>query len=187
MNIMMVGVGGQGLVMTSGIIAEVARRAGFDVKTNDVIGLSQRGGRVWASIRFDKKVYSTNIPDGEADFLLALEPLEGYRYKTMLKDSGIILMNERIMYPADVVFEKADYPNADIQNMLDTYESYSMDATKVGKTLGNKQVANTIILGMLAKKLEIDRQIWEDVIHERVPQKAQLINQEAFEYGYDFV
>lgn len=187
MNIMMVGVGGQGLVMTSGIIAEVAKRAGYDVKTNDVIGLSQRGGRVWASIRFGKKVYSTNIPDGQADFLLALEPLEGYRYMSMLKDQGIVLMNERIMFPADVVFEKAEYPKEDIQKMLDSYESYSIDATKVGQNLGNKQVANTIILGMLAKKLDIDRKIWEDVIHERVPQKAKLINQEAFEYGYDFV
>lgn len=187
MNIMMVGVGGQGLVMTSGIIAEVARRDGFDVKTNDVIGLSQRGGRVWASIRFGKKVYSMNIPDGEADFLLALEPLEGYRYKTMLKSDGVIMMNERIMYPADVVFDKAEYPEVEIKAMLEEFESYAVDATTVGTKLGNKMVANTIILGMLAKKLVMDKSIWVEVILERVPEKAKSINQKAFDYGYDFV
>lgn len=187
MNIMMVGVGGQGLVMTSGIIAEVLLKAGYDVKTNDVIGLSQRGGRVWASIRFDAKVYSPNIPNSEVDFLLALEPLEGYRYKETLKDTGVILMNEHIIYPSDVVFEKHEYPHEDILDMLEKYESYSLDATKIGKTLGNKMVGNTIILGMLAKKLDVDRQIWEEVIHERVPRKARIVNQNAFEYGYDYV
>lgn len=187
MNIMMVGVGGQGLVMTSGIIAEVARRAGFDVKTNDVIGLSQRGGRVWASIRFSDKVYSMNIPDGEADFLLALEPLEGYRYQAMLRSKGVVLMNNRIMYPSDVVFEKAEYPQAEIDTMLKTYESYALDANDVAQNFGNKMAANTVILGMLAKKLDIDKSIWVDVILERVPKKAIETNQKAFDYGYDFV
>jgi len=187
MNIMIVGVGGQGLVLTSGIVCEVAKRSGYDVKSNDVIGLSQRGGRVWANIRFDKKVYSPNIPVGEADFLLALEPLEGYRYKNMLKEDGVIFMNERIIYPSDVVFDKAEYPIKDIEDMLEAFESYAIDATKIGKTLGNMMVANTIILGMLAKKLDFDVAIWEAVISERVPKKAQLLNQEAFYYGYRYV
>lgn len=187
MNIMMVGVGGQGLVLTSGIIAEVARRSGYDVKTNDVIGLSQRGGRVWASIRFDDKVYSMNIPDGEADVLIALEPLEGLRYKNMLKKDGIILMNERIIYPADVVFEKTDYPMEDIEQMLNKYQSFSVDATSIATTFGNKMVANTILLGMLAGLSQLDRSIWEDVITEFVPSKAKLMNQEAFDYGYRYV
>lgn len=187
MNIMMVGVGGQGLVMTSGIIAEVARRAGYDVKTNDVIGLSQRGGRVWASIRFAEKVYSMNIPDGEADFLLALEPLEGYRYIEMLKKTGTILMNKRIMYPSDVVFDKAEYPTEPIEDMLKAYESYALDANEIAQNFGNKMAANTVILGMLAKKLDIDKSIWEAVISERVPEKAKMINQKSFDYGYDFV
>jgi indolepyruvate ferredoxin oxidoreductase beta subunit len=186
-NIMMCGVGGQGLVLTSGIVSEVARRAGFDVKSNDVIGLSQRGGRVWANIRIGDKVYSPNIPVGEADYLLALEPLEGYRYLTMLKDSGVVMMNKRIIYPADVVFEKAEYPEEDIDKMLADFESYAVDATDKGKELGNKMVANTIILGMLAGKMSIDKKIWEDVILERVPAKAKEINQEAFDYGFEYV
>lgn len=186
-NIMMVGVGGQGLVMTSGIVSEVARLAGYDVKSNDVIGLSQRGGRVWANIRFGEKIYSPNIPVGEADYLMALEPLEGYRYKDMLKTDGVILMNQKIIYPSDVVFEKDEYPEDSIEEMLKSFESYALDATHKGVELGNKMVANTILLGMLAKKLSIDKYIWEQVLLARVPEKARAINQKAFDFGYSYV
>jgi len=186
-NILMCGVGGQGLVMTSGIISEVALLSGHDVKSNDVIGLSQRGGRVWANIRIGEKVFSPNIPMGEADYLLALEPLEGYRYSGMVREDGVILMNKRVIYPSDVVFEKKDYPMDKIEDMLNTYESYAIDATEEGKLLGNKMTANTIILGMLAKKLDIDTAIWEKVISERVPPKASSINLEAFKLGYNYV
>lgn len=182
-NILMVGVGGQGLVMTSGIIAEVLMQAGYDVKTNDVIGLSQRGGRVWASIRFGDKVYSPNIPEGEVDFLLALEPLEGLRYSTLLKEEGTILLNDKKMYPSDVVFEKAEYPEEAITNMLSTYKSKHLDAFETARGLGNKMAANTILLGMLAADLDVDIEIWERVISERVPAKAKAINLEAFKVG----
>ncbi len=186
-NIMLCGVGGQGLVMTSGIIAEVAHLSGYDVKTNDVIGLSQRGGRVWASIRFGKKVFSPNIEEGTLDFLLALEPLEGYRYSKMLKDDGVILMNDKIIYPSDVVFDKAEYPLDEIESLKLKYESYSLDATHKGVELGNKMVANTIILGMLAAKLTLDVSIWLKVIKKRVPPKAVDLNESAFRFGYELV
>jgi len=186
-NIMMVGVGGQGLVLTSGIIAEVAKRHGFDVKSNDVIGLSQRGGRVWANIRMGDKVYSPNTPVGETDFLLALEPLEGYRYTPMLKEDGVVFMNDRKVYPSDVVFDKDIYPEAAIDEMKAKFESYALDATEAGKKMGNKMVANTIILGMLAAKMPMDKDLWEEVILENVPAKAKEVNKQAFDFGYDFV
>lgn len=185
-NIMICGVGGQGLVLTSGIIVEVAMRSGFDVKSNDVIGLSQRGGRVWANVRYGEKVFSPNIEVGEADFLLAFEPLEGLRTSIMLKDSGVLFMNNRKMYPSDVVFEKEVYPEEDIKKMLDRYESYSMDATLKGIDIGNKMVSNTILLGMLARKVELDVAVWKEVITERVPDKALEYNMLAFDYGYEF-
>jgi indolepyruvate ferredoxin oxidoreductase beta subunit len=186
-NIMLCGVGGQGLVLTSGIVAEVARRSGYDVKSNDVIGLSQRGGRVWASVRFGEKVYSPNIEVGDADFLLALEPLEGLRYSAMLKPEGIIMMNQKIIYPADVVFEKKTYPQEAIQNLLNDYESYALDATQVGVELGNKMVANTIVLGMLSAAMTLELNIWRSVLKERVPPKAIELNMRAFDYGYAYV
>lgn len=186
-NVLLCGVGGQGLVLTSGIISEVAKRHGFDVKSNDVIGLSQRGGRVWANIRMGDKVYSPNTPTGEADYLLALEPLEGYRYTPMLRKEAVVFMNDRKVFPSDVVFDKDVYPEAAIDEMKKTFESYALDATEAGKKMGNKMVANTIILGMLAAKLPIEKSIWEDVILENVPEKAKAVNQEAFDFGYEFV
>lgn len=186
-NVILCGVGGQGLVLTSGIVAEVAKRHGFDVKSNDVIGLSQRGGRVWANIRMGEKVYSPNIPTGETDYLLALEPLEGYRYTPMLKKDGVVFMNDKKVYPADVVFDKDVYPEAAIEQMKKTFESYALDASEAGKKMGNKMVANTIILGMLAAKLPMDKALWEEVILENVPEKAKAVNKKAFDFGYEFV
>lgn len=186
-NIMICGVGGQGLVLTSGIIVEVIKRAGFDVKSNDVIGLSQRGGRVWANVRFGERVYSPNIDQGEADFLLAFEPLEGLRAIMMLKDNGVILMNTKKIYPSDVVFEKAEYPEEKIEEMLQKYESYSVDASLKGIEIGNRMISNTILLGMLAKKLPVDVSLWREVISEKVPKKALDFNIKAFEFGYEFV
>lgn len=186
-NIMICGVGGQGLVLTSGIISEVALLSGYDVKSNDVIGLSQRGGRVWASIRFGEKVHSPNIEAGETDFLLAMEPLEGYRYRNMLKNDGVVIMNHKVIYPADVVFEKSDYPQTEIDQLLEAHESYALDASQKGVELGNKMVANTIILGMLAAKLTFSIDTWLTVIKSRVPAKAVDINEKAFHFGYDYV
>lgn len=186
-NIMLCGVGGQGLVLTSGIIAEVAVRHGFDVKSNDVIGLSQRGGKVWANIRMGSKVYSPNIPTGETDYLLALEPLEGYRYTPMLRPQAIVFMNDRIVYPSDVVFEKDIYPQANIDAMKAQFETYALDASQAGHDMGNKMVANTIVIGMLAAKLPMAKALWLEVILERVPDKARAVNEQAFAYGYGYV
>lgn len=186
-NIMLCGVGGQGLVLTSGIISEVARRHGFDVKSNDVVGLSQRGGRVWANVRMGQKVYSPNIKPGQTDFLVALEPLEGYRYMPMLKESGVILMNDKKVYPADVVFEKDTYPEEAIDEMKESFLTYGLDATSQGSKMGNKMVANTILLGMLAGKMPIDKAIWQTVIKENVPEKALEINEKAFDFGFEYV
>jgi indolepyruvate ferredoxin oxidoreductase beta subunit len=186
-NVMLCGVGGQGLVLTSGIISEVAKRHGFDVKSNDVVGLSQRGGRVWANVRMGDKVYSPNILPGDCDYLVALEPLEGYRYMPMLKNSGVILMNEKKVYPSDVVFEKTSYPEEEIEAMKEKYLTYALDATSQGSKLGNKMTANTILLGMLAAKLPIAKEIWQAVIKENVPEKALEINEKAFDFGYEYV
>lgn len=187
MNIMLVGVGGQGLVLTSGILAEVAKRCGYDVKSNDVIGLSQRGGRVFSNVRYGKKVYSPNIQVGQADHLLALEPLEGLRSQNMLKENGTVFINSKVILPSDVVFEKEIWPQEAYDAFLVNYESYAVDATEVGKGIGNKRVSNVILLGMLACKLDLDLEAWHSVIQERVPKKALKQNMEAFQYGYDLV
>ena len=109
-NIYMAGVGGQGLVLTTEIVVEVAFLEGYEVKSNDVIGLSQRGGKVWGSVRFGEKVHSALIPEGQGDLLLAMEELEGLRLSYALKKGAKIIFNEEIIFPNRVLIEKDEYP-----------------------------------------------------------------------------
>jgi len=185
-NIILAGVGGQGLVLATRLIVEVAFRAGFDVKTNDVIGLSQRGGRVWGSVRFGEKIYSPNIPPKEGDILLGLEPLEAYRWSHLMKDGGYIILNEKEDYPTPVLLELEKYPAEEIEVMKDNYKVINVDAVEEAKKAGNIKAANTVILGIMARYLDIDTKIWEEVIRENVPEKAIEANINAFYRGYSY-
>ena len=184
-NIMLAGVGGQGLVLATKIIAEVAFRAGYDVKTNDVIGLSQRGGRVWGSVRFGEKIHSPNIPPKEGDILLGLEPLESYRWSYLMKDGGYIILNNKEDYPTPVLLEQEKYPVEEIEALKDNYNVITINAVEEAKKAGNIKAANTIMLGVMAKYLDIDSKIWEEVLRENVPKKAIDENISAFYRGYN--
>ena len=105
-NIYMAGVGGQGLVLTTEIIVEVAFLEGYDVKSNDVIGLSQRGGKVWGSIRFGEKVHSALIPEGEGDLLLAMEELEGLRLSAALKKVQKLYLTRKLFFPIEYLLKR---------------------------------------------------------------------------------
>lgn len=186
-NIVIAGVGGQGLVLTTKLICDAALRAGLDVKSNDVIGLSQRGGKVWGSIRIGPEVYSPNVPPKGADYLLALEPLEGLRYKRSLKDEGMIFMNSAIVPPVPVIAEKMAYPE-NIEGILaEEFDVIALDANAKAVELGSVKIANTFLVGMLAKCLSIDKKIWHEAISANVPKKFIDMNIEAFEIGYDMV
>ncbi len=186
-NIMLAGVGGQGLVLATKIISEAAFRAGFDVKTNDVIGLSQRGGRVWGSVRIGEKIYSPNIPPKEGDILIGLEPLEAYRWIHLMKDGGHIILNTREVYPTPVLLEQEEYPYDEIKRLKDIYNLVEVDAVEEARKAGNIKAANTVLIGMLAKLLTIPNNIWEEIIRENVPAKAIDVNVKAFYRGYNFV
>ncbi|MGM0397149.1 MAG: indolepyruvate oxidoreductase subunit beta [Bacillota bacterium] len=185
-NIMVAGVGGQGLVLATKIIAEAALQAGLDVKTNDVVGLSQRGGMVWGSARVGEKVNSPNIPVGEGDILLGMEPLEAMRWKGLLRKGALIVINEKRTYPSPVLLEKVEYPEDEIEAMEKDYTVIKVDAAKEAKEAGNIKAANTIMLGILAKHLDIDVDVWEKVLVENVPPKAKDANIEAFKRGYNY-
>ncbi len=156
-NIVIAGVGGQGLVLTTKLICDAALKAGLDVKSNDVIGLSQRGGKVWGSIRIGPEVYSPNVPPRGADYLLALEPLEGLRYKGSLKTSGKIFMNSAVVPPVPVIAEKMPYPENIEEKLSAEFELVSLDANKKAVELGSVKIANTFLVGMLAKCLSVDK------------------------------
>lgn len=185
MNIIIGGVGGQGLVLTTKIMAEAALAAGFDVKTNDVIGLSQRVGRIWGSVKYGEKVYSPNISEGEADILIAFEPLEAQRYLHMLKpQGGIIITNTFEMAPMYVQQGAKEYPDNIYETLEKRGKVIAIDATQKAEELGNTAVTNILMLGIAAKEMDIDKNIWMESILNNVPAKFKELNEKAFEMGY---
>lgn len=183
-NIIVAGVGGQGLVLATKIISEAAFKEGLDVKTNDVVGLSQRGGMVWGSVRIGEKVYSPNIPLGEGDIILGMEPLEAYRWSYLMKEGAIIILNKKKVYPTPVLLEKEEYPEEEIDNLKNKFNIIEIDALEEAKTAGNIKAANTILIGVLAQHLDIKMTTWEEVLKENVPTKAVEENIKAFYMGY---
>ncbi|MEK6265114.1 MAG: indolepyruvate oxidoreductase subunit beta [Clostridium sp.] len=183
-NIYTAGVGGQGLVLTTEIIVEVAFLEGFDVKSNDVIGLSQRGGKVWGSIRFGEKVHSALIPYGEGDLLLSMEELEGLRFSSCLKKGAKVIFNEEVIFPNRVLLEKDEYPENIKAGLVEKgYDVVSVNAKEIGKTLGNIKTINIILLGKLSNYLPFKEATWLKVIEEKVPHKTVEVNFSAFKAG----
>ena len=186
-NILLAGVGGQGLVLTTKLICDAAFHAGFDFKSNDVIGLSQRGGKVWGSVRIGHQVFSPNIPKGQADVLLGLEPLEGYRWSGMVKHGGTVILNTSQIPPVPVVFEKAEYPSNIETELVKNYQVIAFDANAEGRLIGSSKVANTFLVGVLAKSIpEIESIHWEKAIRNNVPENTIQLNLEAFKIGHNW-
>lgn len=185
-NIIIAGVGGQGLVLATKLIAEAAFKSGRDVKTNDVVGLSQRGGMVYGTIKFGNKVFSPNILPKTGDILLGMEPLEAYRWSHNLKDGATIIMNTKRVYPTPALLEKEPYPEEEIEALKERYQVVEIDAMNEAKASGNIKAANTILIGLLARYLDIDTGIWEEVLRENVPEKAIEENILAFRRGFGF-
>ncbi|ERI95197.1 putative indolepyruvate ferredoxin oxidoreductase, beta subunit [Clostridiales bacterium oral taxon 876 str. F0540] len=184
MNILICGVGGQGLVLTTKILAEAAFEEGYDLKTSDVIGLSQRGGMVWGSIRFGKRVHSALIPEGEADILLAMEELEGLRWSSSLKKGGKIILNEHRTFPNRVLIEKEEYPEYIKETLADKgFDIFSINANKVAKELNNIKVVNLVLLGKVSALLPFSIDTWNKVIEKNVPAKTVELNKKAFMLG----
>lgn len=185
-NIIIAGVGGQGLVLTTHIMAEAAFLAGFDAKTNDVIGLSQRGGKIWGSVRMGEKIYSPNIAPGEADILIAFEMLEGRRWRQMMKPGSVSIVNDYEIAPALVQQGQVDYPTDIFEELEKNGTVVKIAATEQAKVFGNVAVTNIIMLGAAAKYMDIPKEIWHQSVEKNVPPKFQAMNIQAFNYGYDF-
>lgn len=185
-NIIIAGVGGQGLVLTTQIMAEAAFLAGFDVKTNDVIGLSQRGGKIWGSVRMGKKIHSPNIAPGEGDILIAFEQLEGRRWRQMMKKGSIAIVNDYEIAPALVQQGQTEYQSDVIEELQKNSSVTKIKATEQAQKLGNTAVTNIIMLGAAAKHMDIPKEIWYQSIQNNVPPKFKEMNIEAFNFGYRF-
>ncbi len=184
LNTIFAGVGGQGLILTAGILMEAATRAGHPVSGSDVYGLAQRGGSVWGMVRIGNPWFSPLVPQGQADILVALEKLEGLRWASHLKPGGKVIINNHHLYPTPVLLEKEDYP-ADIPAMLADQgcQVISVDALKIASDLGNIRVANTVLLGAMSVQTDLDQRHWLEAIAARAPRGTEELNKKAFLEG----
>ncbi len=185
MNVVMAGVGGQGIILASDILAEVAMRHGYDVKKSEIHGMAQRGGSVMSHIRFSEKVFSPVIPEGECDILLSFEELETARYLDFLRPDAWVLINRYRLPPPTVSIGKEMYPEVEGIVREKTRRIVFVDAGDIALSLGNKRVLNSVLLGVLSTLLEPDTDTWEQCIAERLPEKVRDVNIMAFRMGRD--
>ena len=183
-SIMIVGVGGQGTLLTSRILGGIITMAGYDVKLSEVHGMAQRGGSVVTFVRYGEKVYEPIVEEGCADVLIAFERLEALRYAHFLKPDGVLIVNDQRIDPMTVVTGAMEYPEGIIEKLSAKYQVISLDAMEEAKKLGNTRVFNTIIVGVAARHMDFDKEQWLNVIENTVPAKTVDINKLAFETGY---
>ena len=185
-NIMIVGVGGQGTLLTSRILGGIMLSAGYDVKLSEVHGMAQRGGSVVTYVRYGDKVAEPIVEEGCADVLIAFERLEALRYAHFLKKNGVLIVNDQRIDPMPVVTGAAEYPADIIENLSKDYKVYSIDAQTEALKMGNAKVFNIIVLGLAAKHMDFSKEQWLKVIEETVPPKTIDINKAAFIKGFEF-
>ncbi len=183
-NIMIVGVGGQGTLLTSRILGGITQDAGYDVKLSEVHGMAQRGGSVVTFVRYGDKVAEPIVEEGQADVLIAFEKLEALRYAHFLKEDGALVVNEQRIEPITVVTGVAQYPENIMEGLEKEHTVYRIDAMEEAKKLGNSKVFNIIVLGMAARHMDFSEQAWLEVIEKTVPPKTVDINKKAFLAGY---
>lgn len=184
-NIMIVGVGGQGTLLTSRILGGLTIQAGYDVKLSEVHGMAQRGGSVVTFVRYGKKVNEPIVEEGQADVLIAFEKLEALRYAHFLKKDGAIIVNDQQIDPMPVVIGAAKYPDNILEQLSKNHRIFKVDAIGEAKKLGNSRVFNVIVLGIAAQHMDFSKDEWLSVIEKTVPQKTIEINKKAFEIGYN--
>ena len=184
-NIMIVGVGGQGTLLTSRIIGKAAMAEGCEVKISEVHGMAQRGGSVVTFVRFGDEVYEPVVEEGQADVIIAFERLEALRYSHYLKKGGILVVNDCRIDPMTVVIGAKQYPEGILEELKREHAVYVIDGQGIALELGNSKVLNSVVLGYAAGFIGFDQQVWLDTVAETVPQKTIEINKEAFLRGYN--
>jgi indolepyruvate ferredoxin oxidoreductase beta subunit len=192
-NVLIVGVGGQGVIMVSKVMARISQLQGFDVKQSEVHGMAKRGGVVFSHVRFGDTVWSPTIPRGKADVLVALEWAEGLRWLNFLKkDTGTFIADTQHIVPPFACLNRrrgaqsgylAEPPEAVLDQVAD---GYALNATALATELGDRRISNTILLGALSSVLDFEPEIWREVIAEMVPPKSVELNLKAFETGRDW-
>ncbi|MEG6617429.1 indolepyruvate oxidoreductase subunit beta [Peptococcaceae bacterium 1198_IL3148] len=184
-DVMLVGVGGQGTILATKVLARVAQDIGYDIKVSEIKGMAQRGGSVVTQVRLAPQVHSPLIPLGGADVILSFEKLEALRWLDYLKPDGTMIINDQAINPVPVLIGAATYPD----NVLDyikgkVQKTEVVNALDIAVKCGNARTANVVLLAVLAKHLPIDRQSWEQALTAVVPEKFIEVNRAAFNEGY---
>jgi len=183
-NILLAGVGGQGILLASEVLSEVMMMDGKDVKKNEIHGMSQRGGSVTSHVRYGEKVYSSIIPEGEVDILFSFELLETCRYLPLLREDGQVIVNNLKIAPPSVALGKQDYPENLTEEIAKKFPATTViNGLDLALEAGNPKTVNTVLLGALSNVLDVDYQLWIDALNKMVPAKLLDINLKAFELG----
>ncbi len=183
-GIVLVGVGGQGILLATQIAARAALIAGYDVKTNEVHGMAQRGGSVVAQIRYGSKVYSPLVPRGSAQVLLSLERIEALRFAELLSPDGLAVVSRQAIVPVTVSSGQAVYPEDAEERLRSRFPRLVyVDAVTVGEKLCDTRVANVVLLGALSTALSLPLESWTEAISQCVKPRFVEINVKAFQEG----
>ena len=187
---LLVGVGGQGTILASNVLAELGIELGYDTKKAEVHGMSQRGGSVVSHVSWAEQVFSPIIPDGEADILISFEKLEAMRFAKGIRPGAMVLINDYEIVPVTVSSGGAKYPAVD--EVRGTFEPltdkvFCVKGVEIAEELGNAKAANVVLLGALSQILGHEAEPWLKVIEARVPPKFVELNRKAFQAGRDAV
>jgi indolepyruvate ferredoxin oxidoreductase beta subunit len=185
-DLILAGVGGQGVVLAGDIAAEAALASGYDVKKTDTLGMAQRGGSVISHLRIARKVWSPLVKEGGADILLAFEKLEAARWAFYLRPGGITIVNDLALPPLSVSLGSEEYPEDDeIKSILSkrTGRLYLVSGTRQARELGNLKTLNTFMLGCLSFFMPLADSIWQECISRHLPARVVNLNITAFEQG----
>ena len=180
---LLVGVGGQGAILTAKVLVNGLMKAGFDVKMSEVHGMSQRGGSVSTQVHWGEKVYSPVIGQGAADIVVAFEKMEAVRYADYLKPNGVAVINDYEIVSSTIAPGDAEYPAGCLEAMQENFECYTLNAAKIAEDLGSAKCMNIVLFGAMTAALKMDDIDWEAVIAETVPAKFKELNLNAYRAG----
>ena len=184
-NIMIVGVGGQGTLLASKLLGRVLCNEGYDVKVSEVHGMSQRGGSVVTYVRYGERVASPIVEIGEADYIISFEKLEAARYAPYLKKGGRIIVNTQEIDPMPVITGVAQYPSEILGELSEKGVSVdAFDALSLAEKAGSIKAVNIVLMGLFAKYVGIPEEKWISAIEDTVAEKFIEMNKKAFDLGY---
>ena len=185
---LLVGVGGQGAILTAKVLVNGLMRAGYDVKMSEVHGMSQRGGSVSTQVHWGEKVNSPVIGKGAADVVVAFEKMEAVRYADYLKPGGVAVINDYEMASSSIAAGLCEYPAGCLEAMEGRFRCHVLKAEAIAHALGSAKCMNIVLFGSMVKALRMEDLVdWESVIADTVPAKFRELNLRAYHAGYDAV